>query len=321
MADTPRILVVRFSSLGDVILTTPLLRALRARHAGAAITYVTKRQYVPVLENNPHVARLLALEPGDGIRTLVDLLRHEAFDARLDLHGSLRSWRLRQALGGSWSRHPGHRVRRWRMLWFGTAAAAPLAPVAERYFAAARALEVEPDGKAAEVFPSGMDQAAAEAIAPQPFVALAPGARHRTKRWPAAHWRALAGLVRERGLQVVALGTSGEQHLLGGPGITSGFGLSLGITAALLARARVVVCNDSGLMHLAGAVGGRVVTLFGPTVPAFGFAPYRTDAVVLERALGCRPCSAAGGPLCPLLHHRCLSGITPRAVADALVAA
>jgi ADP-heptose:LPS heptosyltransferase len=132
MTGSPRILVVRFSSLGDVILTTPLLRALRARYPQATITFVTKRQYAPVLEHNPHISRLVALEPGADVAILCGQLRHDVFDARLDLHGSMRSWRLRRALGGSWGRFPKHRLRRWRLLWFGAAAAPPLAPVAER---------------------------------------------------------------------------------------------------------------------------------------------------------------------------------------------
>src|SRR5213079_3443104 len=86
-------------------------------------------------------------------------------------------------------------------------------------------------------------------------------------------------------------------------------------TGALLARARVVVSGDTGVMHMATGVGTPVVALFGPTVAQFGFFPYRAPAAVLERGLECRPCSSTGTAACPLGHHRCLTDITPEEVA------
>jgi heptosyltransferase-2 len=93
--------------------------------------------------------------------------------------------------------------------------------------------------------------------------------------------------------------------------------LSLQQTGALLARARVVVSGDSGVMHMATGVGTPVVALFGPTVRQFGFFPYRGRAEVLERPLDCRPCSVMGGARCPMGHHRCLKDITPDEVVRA----
>lgn len=315
MAAGLRILIVRFSSLGDVILTTPLVRALRRGLPGATITFVTKRGYAPVLAGNPYVDRIATLAPGEPVRALAGRLLGSGFDHMLDLHQSLRSRWLRRYLPGRWSGYDQRRAARWRLLWFGGHDAPSGVPVAERYFAAARALSVAPDGEPAQVFPSEADRATARAIAPASFVALLPGARHRTKRWPPAHWRVLADALAARGIRLVALGNDAERRMLEGPGVTAAYGQPLGITAALLERARVAVCNDSGLMHLASAVGTPVVTLFGPTVRAFGFAPYRAPAIVLERPLGCRPCSSSGSAFCPLGHHRCLAGLEPGVVA------
>src|SRR5262249_9073136 len=158
----------------------------------------------------------------------------ETFDARLDLHGSLRSHLLRRHLGGQWSGYSKRRVRRWRLLWLGGASAHTDEPVAERYFEAARTLGVRPDGKPAEGFPSARDPETAAALVGERFVALAPGAQHRNKRWPARHWRSLARMIRDRGRVVVGLGVESERVLLDEPSVISGFGLSLGITAALL---------------------------------------------------------------------------------------
>jgi heptosyltransferase-2 len=121
-----------------------------------------------------------------------------------------------------------------------------------------------------------------------------------------------------RGQTVVGLGTEPERALLSEPGVVSGFGTELGLAAALLRGARAAVANDSGLMHLATAVGTPVVALFGPTAPTFGYAPYRSPARVLEVALPCRPCTVFGGAHCPMRHHRCMIDLDPERVAAAL---
>ena len=112
----------------------------------------------------------------------------------------------------------------------------------------------------------------------------------------------------------MAVGGAAERPLLDLPGIVPAYGLPLLVTAALLRRARVVVANDSGMLHLATAVGRPVVALVGPTVRAFGFFPYAAQAEVLERPLACRPCSPFGSDHCPLGHHRCMIEIAPAAV-------
>jgi heptosyltransferase-2 len=147
-------------------------------------------------------------------------------------------------------------------------------------------------------------------------VALIPGARWQNKRWPPQHWRALADRLTARGLRLVAVGGDDERSLLGGRDVIDGYGLPLGATAAVLRRARVAVANDTGLMHLATAVGRPVVALVGPTARAFGYFPYGVAGQVMERPLPCRPCTGHGSHHCPLGHHRCMIDITPDAVAQ-----
>ena len=311
----PRVLIVRFSSLGDVVLTTPLLRAIRGRYPGAHLTFVVQARYADVLMGNPAVTAIVTVEPKEPPSRIAARLSPPAFDARLDLQDSLRSRGLRRLLGGSWGVVNRRRVARWLLLWLRWDTYGPYVPVAERYFSAARALNVRPDGGPPEVFPTPEDDARARALAPADCVALAPGARWRTKRWPPENWKALAHRLQAQGLAVVAVGSAEERDLLSGPGIIDGYGLSLRATAAVLRRARVVVANDSGLMHLATAVRRPVIALLGPTVRAFGFLPYGVPHQILERPLRCRPCSAYGGDHCPLRHHRCMIEIEPEAVA------
>jgi len=319
VSDRPAILVVRFGALGDVVLTTPLLRAMHDAYPAARLTVVTKAAWGPLLTGNPHVTNVEALAPGESLRTLARRLRATAWDYRLDLHGSLRSRALRRMVGGSWQGWRKPRLRRALRVWAGVRAGRAVPPVAEQYFAAARALGIARDAGPPEVHPTPDDEARAdESVLPRRFVALAPGAAHATKRWPLPHWDRLAGLLADRGIPTVAVGSGDDPAPAAARMEVRGIGL--GATAAVLRRATLAVTNDSGLMHLATAVGTPVVALFGPTVPDLGYGPHRPDAVVLERALSCRPCSVYGRAHCPLRHHRCMIDLMPETVADTVEA-
>lgn len=328
MPSSPRILLVRFSSLGDVLLITPLIRVLRTRYAAATITALTKECWAPLLSANPHLNQVITAAPGDRLVALARELRRADFTHRLDLHGSVRSRVLRLLLPGPWHGFDARRRERKLLLHARQDSYQPRLPVPERYFEAARSLEVSPDGGPAELFVSPGAELRAEDWLQQaglvpgaPLVALVPGAAHATKRWPLAHWKKLARDLADRGLHVVVVGgpadvATGTELVaaLGRHGANAAGRLDLQASGALLRRARVVVTGDSGPMHMATAVHTPVVALFGPTVEQFGFFPYKARASVLERGLTCRPCSSKGGPRCPLEHHRCLTDILPEEV-------
>ena len=328
----PRILVVRFSSLGDVLLTTPLIRALRARHPAATLSALTKQVWAPLLSANPHLDAVVAVAPGQSLVPLARALRAARFTHLLDLHGSVRTRVLRLLVPGAWTGFDARRRARQALIREHRDIYPDRVPVAERYFEAARDLDVAPDGEPAELFTSPAAEARAEAWlartgleGEQPLVVLAPGAAHASKRWPVRHWRRLAAdLVRSR-LRVAIVGgpsdrvVAAEIATAAGRRAASAAGeLDLQASGALIRRARAVVSGDTGPMHLASAVGTPVVALFGPTVEQFGFFPYRALHTVLQRDLPCRPCSSKGGPRCPLGHHRCLEEITTDEVATQL---
>jgi heptosyltransferase II len=328
----PNILVVRFSSIGDVLLTTPLLRSLRERHPEARMTVLTKRAFAPLLSDNPRIDRVVALEPSGSLAPIAASLRAEPFTHFLDLHDSLRSRLLRTLVPGAWRTYPKHRLRRALLIHAKRNRYRDQRPVPERYFDAARELDVRPDHKSPEFFlgTPARDEAAAWLVAQgltpdRPLIAVAPGAAHRTKRWPIEHWSRLLHSVVCAGMDVVIVGGPDDAELAEQLArdnreriwrAAGRFGLQG--TGAVLEHARVLISGDTGVMHMATGVGTPVVALFGPTVRAFGFFPYSPSAQVLQTELACRPCSAKGGPVCPEGHHRCMTEITPAAVFDAV---
>jgi heptosyltransferase-2 len=329
--DTPNILIVRFSSIGDVLLTTPLLRAIRHRHPGARVTMVTKEAFAPLVSHNPFVDRVLSLKPGHSLSPLAGEIRSARFTHRLDLHGSLRSHALRALAPGHWSSYPKHRMARTLLIRTKRDRYRDRRPVPERYFSAARGLDVSPDGAPPNFFlgPDAELEAATwlagSGLGSEPIVAIAPGAAHATKRWPLELWRAVLSQLIASGFRVAVVGGPGDSWL-GSSLAASGHGavasaagrFGLQTTGALLRRSVAVISGDTGAMHMATAVGTPVVALYGPTVEQFGFFPYTQRATVLETTLPCRPCTSQGNARCPLGHHRCMLEIRPDLVYDAV---
>jgi len=328
----PDILIVRFSAIGDILLMTPLLRALRRRHPEARVTVLTKAVFAPLLAHNPRVTEVIGWEETRSLASLGRELKGRGFSHQLDLHGSLRSLALRRRIGGRWTTYPKHRLARAALIRAKRDIYRDRRPTAERYFDAARGLDVAPDEGSLEMFLSRPTLGAAEQFlgergigAVRQLIAVAPGAAHFTKRWPLHHWTALVRRLVDAGNDIVVVGGPEDGAVAdtvaeaGGERAVSAAGrFDLPGSAAVLKRARALISGDTGVMHMATAVGTPVVALFGPTVEPFGFFPYHAKATVLQRELYCRPCSAFGGAQCPEVHHRCLQDLTPDDVLEAL---
>ncbi len=329
---SPDILVVRFGSIGDILLTTPLLRAIRTKWPGARVTFLTKRQYVPLVSDNPNVTEVFGIAPQDTIRGVAAQIRTVKYTHILDLQGGGRTTPLRLLARGPWSGYSHRRLARELLIRFKHNAYSEHVPVAERYFEAAADLDVAPDGGPPELFlnPAAEEKAGswlsrAGVGTKRPLVAIGPGAAHATKRWPVPHWIKLVRQIVHTGADIVALGgpedsaMGAEIAARGGTQVASAAGeLSLQETGAVLKRSAALISGDTGVMHMATGVGTPVVALFGPTVRQFGFFPYNAHASVVERNLPCRPCSSHGSEACPLEHHLCMREIQPDMVFSTL---
>jgi heptosyltransferase-2 len=303
-----RVAVVRFSAFGDVVLAGAALAELRRVRPDLQIVVLTKPAVaaaLPGLEVWP-----LPSADAAGLRALRARLVDWRPDLVVDLHGTLRARLLRLTTPGlRWQRAP---RRAWRrQLWVRFGLPDRAAPhVVERY--------ARPLGVAVQPGP-WLDCA----VPPQPGrLALAPGARWATKRWPGERWRRLAEIWQARGGKVVWVGGADEADILtahaAAVGGETAIGLPFGDLTRTLAECAAVVSNDSAPLHVAAGVGRPVVALFGPTVPGFGFWPWGDHEIVEDGELACRPCSLHGSDRCPQGHHACLLGIPPDDVLAAL---
>ena len=313
-----RIAVLRLSSLGDVVLTLPVVHALRAAYPGAAIQYWVKEEYAAVVRHDPAVTRVRELERD--ARRIEDLVSMSAeledCDLVVDLHGSLRSRVLSFRLPGRVLRLRGRRLARERWVRARWTRPRPLPHATARYAEVVAPLGIAPAGPprvalASEAVAWAADRRAA--LGAGAVVALCPGARHASKCWPEERWcqleRELAGL----GVGRVVLSTAAEQRAL--PRLAAQVTAaaravwateSLERSTAWLAECALAVTHDSGLMHLAAACGRPVVALFGSTSPVLGFAPSGEGHAVLCRELSCQPCTVHGRERCPRGHFRCM---------------
>jgi heptosyltransferase-2 len=342
-------LVVRFSSLGDVLLAAHLPSFLRLADPGRRVLFVTKERYADILRGHPDLARVyrlagrgpdapnLAVPAPFGVcGSLGDLrtaLRREGIEEAYDLHQNFRTRRIVGAVRGARRvRSPKHALRRRLMVFAKWMRPQPLPPLLDTYRALAGVPPTTPARPWLRDALSEGERARAAArlgadVERTAFLGV--GARWETKRWPTERFVALGGLLlREAGLSPRYLVGPGETRVeeelrarLPADRHIEIVQAPFREAAAMASFARVIVSNDSAAMHLGPALGVPAIGIFGSTVPAFGFAPSGPRDRVVEIALGCRPCGVHGLDRCPLGHHRCMREIEPEAVMAAVLSA
>jgi heptosyltransferase-2 len=314
-----RYLVARLSSFGDVVLSEPVVRQLKAADPGSHVTFATYRQYAAIPAMFAGVDRVLAIERGGRPVVLTDE-QGAAWDVAVDLQNNLRS---RRALGCLRPR----KVLRYRRqylrrflrvyapwLWRGR-----LKHTVDVYLEALIPLGIDASARAPRVVvPRDALAAAVTRVGDGSVIAICPGGSSPYKMWGRERFAALAGLLAGAGHRVVVVGAESDRAVVEavaaeGKGVPAIVEADARVVAGVLSLCEVVVSNDSGLMHLAGAVGSKVVGIFGPTSPDLGFAPLAPGAVV-SREARCSPCSYHGNRPCRYPRAFCLEDIEPREV-------
>jgi heptosyltransferase-2 len=334
-----RLLVAQTSFLGDVVLTTPLLSALRRVLRPRHLAVVVRPEAAPLLEHHPAVDAVLVDDKRGrdgglgGVVRAAARVRAGGYTLAVAPHRSLRT-ALVLALAGV-PRRVGFRESRGAFLYHARVARDPTRHEVERTMGLLHAFGIvaETHLEPPRLVPGPVAERRAEELLATcraggrpALYGLCPGSVWATKRWSPDGYATLLTALRARGdAEVLILGGADDAEVAatihgraGGAGINLAGRTDLQTFVALLARLRAVVTNDSAPMHMAAAVGVPVVALFCATTPAFGFGPYTARAAVVEADLACRPCARHGGRRCPRGTEDCMRLVRASEVLTAL---
>ncbi len=324
-----KILILRFSSIGDIVLTTPVVRCLRKKYPDAEIHYATKKAFKSVLQHNPYINKLHLL--ADSFDELADTLKQENYDYIIDLHNNQRTLLLKLRLGVKAYSFNKLNIEKWLMVNFKINRL-PATHIVDRYLETCAPLGVANDGEGLDYF-LGEDDKVDIATLPEEFrnsyVAWVIGAKQNTKKFPATK---IAAALNKLNMPVLLLGgkedsaeaeTIMQQVKTSVPLYNAAGKYSLNQSASLVQQAKLVVANDTGLMHMAAAFKRPLITLWGNTIPQFGMYPYFGKHNIPQQrfeveGLGCRPCSKLGYSACPKGHFKCMNDIDESKLAGAV---
>jgi len=307
------LLIIRLSSLGDILLATPFIRSLKEQYPSINIDFLLRQQYEDTLKYNPHLRNLYTLQ--ENYEELTSKISQNKYDLIVDLQNNLRSYKLTAKSKTKILRFKKLDFRKFLLVNFKINRMKDLPQIPVRYSGTLNGFKL--DDKGLEVFlPKGIKSKLRKN---GNYIALAPGSRHFTKMWPEYYYIYLCKMLLVNDFNVVLLGGRSDKetcdeiakllpktkNLCNEDDILQ--------TVADMKKCMAVVCNDSGLMHAACAAGVPVLTFFGSTVKEFGFTPYNNQNLILENnSLSCRPCSHIGRSECPKTHFECMKEITPQ---------
>lgn len=319
-----KILLIRFSSIGDIVLTTPVIRCLRSQYPEAELHVLTKPSYRSIYASNPNIDKVFELTAN--IKEVIARLREEHYDFIVDLHKNWRSLRVRMALHRPSASFPKLDFKKFLYTKLKIGKLPPV-HIVDRYFKAVEKLGVQNDGQGLDFFINEGDEMHYEDL-PEAFrdgfVAVVIGGQHATKILPVDK---VVEVCEALDYPVILVG--GPEDAARGERIKTKVGsyvgnscgsLTVDQSASLLKLADAVLTNDTGMMHIAAALRKPIVSVWGNTVPEFGMYPYlpqgmKPAAIVEYKGLKCRPCDKLGYDKCPKGHFNCMNSLDGKEIA------
>ena len=321
-----KFLVLRFSSIGDIVLTTPVIRGLKNQVEHAEVHYFTKPEYKEILEANPYIDKIHPLQKDLGEQ--LNQLKYEFYDYIIDLHKNIRTKRVISRLGIIDFTFDKLNWKKWYYVNFKVNKL-PDKHIVDRYLEAVDVFDVQNDNQGLDYFIPPHSEVNIYDIPPEfrdGYVAFIIGAKHNTKKLPVSK---IISITNKMQLPVILLGgpedyENGEAIAAKyeGPAFNACGKYSINQSASLVRQSNVVITHDTGLMHIAAAFHKKIISIWGNTVPEFGMYPYmpNPESKIFEiRDLSCRPCSKLGYRKCPKKHFRCILDIEDGEVASKAV--
>ena len=322
-----KILIIRFSSIGDIVLTTPVVRCIAKQMPDTEIHYICKPTYKNIVENNPGINKLHIFEPDN--LNLIKKLKSEKFDYIIDLQNNFRSKKLARKLHVPYSAFDKLNIKKWLLVNFKVNLL-PDIHVVDRYFKTTEILPqiIKNDLQGLDFFIDEADHKKIESLNLKlPFVAIAIGSQHATKQLPLLK---LIEICDQLNNPIVLLGGKEDKKIgdklcsVVDKDITNLCGeLSLRESAACIKKAKILLTGDTGLMHIGAALNKSIVSVWGNTVPEFGMYPYMPQnpenyVIIENNHLRCRPCSKLGFSKCPKKHFKCMNDLDSNQIATLL---
>ncbi|MCX7987572.1 MAG: glycosyltransferase family 9 protein [Bacteroidales bacterium] len=317
-----KFLVVRFSSIGDIVLTTPVIRGLKTQVEDAEVHFVTKKAFLSVVANNPYIDKIHLFD--NDLNALVDNLRTEEFDYIIDLHHNLRSFLLKRRLNIIAFSFNKVNFQKWLRVVLKIDVL-PRKHIVDRYLETCYLFDVVNDGKGLDFFIDPSNEVNLLQLPEsfrQGYVAMVIGAQHATKQMPDEKLGRLCSLLQypviilggndsvEKAKAIMNFAVGNGKNIFEIYDACGKFNLQQ--SASLVRQAGVVITHDTGLMHIAAAFHKPIVSLWGNTIPEFGMYPYveeEKNFIFETKGLWCRPCSKIGYKKCPLGHFKCMNNI------------
>lgn len=320
----PKILVIRFSSIGDIVLTSPVVRCLKQQVQGAEIHYLTKELYKEILESNPYISKIYTIQ--EDVLEVIKELQQEKYDYIIDLHDNIRSHQITAVLKTKFYRYNKQRLKRFLLIQFKIDLLH--SHVVDRYFFAVKKLNVINDGKGLNYFISEKDEITPAKL---PFTHIAGfgvivvGAKHFTKQIPKEK---LEQLCKDISIPIILLGGKEDAYLGMQLEVIDKFKIynacgnyTINQSASIIKRAKWVITPDTGMMHIAAAFNKRIISVWGGTEKRLGFTPYNNhanSAIIENTKLSCRPCHKHGLDACPKGHFKCMIDLDMQKILDIL---
>ena len=318
-----KFLIIRFSSIGDIVLTSPVVRCLKTQFPEAEVHFLTKKRNADLLQSNPYVDKIQLLD--NSLSDTIQALKSENYDYIIDLHNNLRSFSVKLRLkvkSFSFNKLNFRKILLTRL----KLNIMPEGHIVDRNLETLRYFNIVNDGKGLEHFISEEDEFAKSEL-PESFmngyVALVLAGTYATKRMPVAKYKRM---ISESKVPFVLLGGKSERILAStilewntGNVVDFTGKLRINQSASMVRDARLVIANDTGLMHIAAAYHKKILSVWGNTSPEFGMYPYLPGegSEILEiKGLPCRPCSKLGYNECPKKHFRCMNDIPEDQIVD-----
>jgi len=324
-------LIIRLSSIGDILLTTPFIRQVRKRFPQAQLEFVVKKQYADLLAFNPHIDVLYQFD--NSILTLKRQIHNNFYEYIFDLHNNMRSIFIRYGLNCKqlFSINK-DKFRRFILVYFRINLYSEIKSIPQRYQETGREAVIVDDQKGLDFYwDKQTEQSSLKILSEKavdlnkPILCIAPGAGFFTKRWPLEYFdRLIRHIINRHDVNIIIIGSPAEAALFNKLQILHqvyNFAGSVNLiqTGYIISKSILLLSNDSGMMHMATAVGTDVVAIFGSSVKELGFYPYRGQSVVIENEkIDCRPCSHIGRKSCPQKHFKCMVDIKPARVYESI---